>query len=240
MLSVKPWKPEHVVRLLAGLLASISLGVLIVAGYEGIATEAGKPKNHLFIFAVGTFSFHGVALVMIDVFLRAHKVRWSEAFGFNEPRKTRAILLAIMVAVIVLPMARSLYELSVMILQQFQMSVEPQETVKALQKESISLAQKITYGLGAILIAPFIEELVFRGILYPAVKQSGHRTLALWGISLLFAATHANLAALLPLTFLAVILTLLYETTNNIMAPILTHSLFNAANYFWLVWGRGA
>jgi membrane protease YdiL (CAAX protease family) len=39
----------------------------------------------------------------------------------------------------------------------------------------------------------------------------------------------------LSLTVLAVILTLLYETTDNLLAPILTHSLFNLANFFWLV-----
>jgi membrane protease YdiL (CAAX protease family) len=220
------------------LLASISLGVLIVAGYEGIAAEAGKPRNQLFILAVGTFSFHGVALVLIDVFLRAHQIRWSEAFGFNEPRRTRAVLLALVVGVIVLPIARSLYELSAMILQRFQMPVEPQQAVKALQT-SVTVTQQIMYGLAAIFIAPIIEELVFRGILYPAVKQSGHRKLALWGISIFFAATHGNMAALVPLVFLAVMLTLLYETTNNLMAPILTHSFFNAVNFAYILWGRG-
>jgi membrane protease YdiL (CAAX protease family) len=34
------------------------------------------------------------------------------------------------------------------------------------------------------------------------------------------------------LTFLAVILTLLYEFTGNLLAPITTHSLFNAVNFY--------
>lgn len=238
MLSEKPWKPVLVVRLLAGLLASISLGVLIVAGYEGIAAEAGKPKNHLFIFAVGTFSFHGVALVMIDAFLRAHQIGWKEAFGFAAPRRTRALLLATMVGVLVVPIAWSLYALAAKVMQRLQMPVEPQQAVQILQT-SVTLTQRIMYGIGAIVIAPFIEELVFRGILYPAVKQSGHRKFALWGISILFAATHGNMAALVPLVFVAVMLTLLYETTNNLMAPILTHSFFNAVNFLYLTLGRG-
>jgi membrane protease YdiL (CAAX protease family) len=32
---------------------------------------------------------------------------------------------------------------------------------------------------------------------------------------------------------------LLYEYTDNLLAPMLTHSLFNAANYFWLLWETG-
>jgi membrane protease YdiL (CAAX protease family) len=39
-----------------------------------------------------------------------------------------------------------------------------------------------------------------------------------------------------PLTILAVALTLLYEATDTLVAPIVTHSLFNAANFYWLLW----
>ena len=78
----------------------------------------------------------------------------------------------------------------------------------------------------------------FRGILYPAIKQSGWPQLALWGTSLFFALTHANVATFLPLTFFAMLLVFLYERTGNLLAPILTHSLFNAANYCALVFQR--
>jgi membrane protease YdiL (CAAX protease family) len=44
----------------------------------------------------------------------------------------------------------------------------------------------------------------------------------------------------LPLVVLAVALTWLYEATNNLLAPILAHSLFNMANFFWLVIERPA
>jgi len=90
-------------------------------------------------------------------------------------------------------------------------------------------------GLLAIVVAPFVEELVFRGLIYPTLKQNGFPGLALWGTSILFAAIHSNLMILLPLTFLAVVLTLLYETTDNLLAPIAAHSLFNFVNFFWFI-----
>ena len=49
------------------------------------------------------------------------------------------------------------------------------------------------------LLAPVAEELLFRGILYPAIKQAGFPRLALWGTSLLFAAMHMNLVTFVPL-----------------------------------------
>ena len=41
-----------------------------------------------------------------------------------------------------------------------------------------------------------------------------------------------------PLTVLAIFLTFLYETTRNLIAPILAHSLFNAANFVLLLLQR--
>jgi len=105
-------------------------------------------------------------------------------------------------------------------------------------QEATSFGELAVYGLFAIIIAPFVEELIFRGVLYPAIKQIGYRRLALWGTSIFFAVTHANLAAMVSLTFFAVILTFLYETTNNLLAPMITHSLFNFANYAFMIWQR--
>jgi membrane protease YdiL (CAAX protease family) len=79
------------------------------------------------------------------------------------------------------------------------------------------------------------EEVLFRGILYPAIKQAGHPRVALWGTALLFAAVHMNLVTFLPLAVLALVLTALYERTNNLLAPITAHVLFNALNFVTLL-----
>ena len=42
-------------------------------------------------------------------------------------------------------------------------------------------------------------------------------------------------ASIFRLVLLALLLTWLYETTNTLLAPILTHSLFNAVNFWWLL-----
>jgi membrane protease YdiL (CAAX protease family) len=77
--------------------------------------------------------------------------------------------------------------------------------------------------------------MLFRGILYPAVKQFGYPRLALWSTSLLFAAIHMNAVTFVPLATLALILTALYEWTDNLLAPIAAHVLFNALNFAMLL-----
>lgn len=234
MLSEKPWKPELVLRLLMAMFASMLLGVLIVTGYQSLAQESGRQRD-FFIFVVGVFSFHGVGLVLVNVFLRQHHMGWKDGFGFNAPRLGRAIILALTVGVVMLPIAWSLTGLSSQLLRLLQMPVEPQQAVKVLQSAKGDAQALFYHALAAIFIAPFVEELIFRGIVYPTIKQRGYHKLALWGTSILFALIHGNLMIFVPLTVLAIFLTFLYETTNNLLAPILTHAFFNAVNYFYLI-----
>jgi membrane protease YdiL (CAAX protease family) len=235
MLSEKPWKPDLVLRLLAGLFSSMLLGVLIVNGYESLAGEVGKRGRDFFIFIVGVFSFHGVGIVLVNVFLRQHGMSWQQAFGFNSPRVGRAVSLALVVGVFILPIAWELSDLSAKALHFLNWRVEQQTAVQIMQNAT-SRWHLFYQAVAAIIIAPFVEETIFRGILYPTIKQLGFRKAALWGTSLFFAFTHANLVIFLPLVVLAIILTLLYETTNNLLAPIVTHSFFNAANFAYLLW----
>ena len=118
-------------------------------------------------------------------------------------------------------------------LPHFQMEPEEQLPIRVL-RASLSLGGRIALGAAAILLAPVAEEILFRGILYPAIKQAGYPRLALWGAALLFAAVHANLVTFVPLTVLALVLTALYERTNNLLAPIVAHALFNALNFVTL------
>jgi membrane protease YdiL (CAAX protease family) len=183
---------------------------------------------------IGTLSFHGVALVLIRGFLREHELSWTEAFGLLTPRVGKALLLAVVVAFAVLPIAWSLGQLSAQVMNFLNLDPVVQGPVQLLETAA-SIPMKLLIGILAIVVAPCVEELVFRGLIYPTLKQHGFPRVALWGTSLLFAAIHSNLMTLLPLTFLAVVLTLLYETTDNLLAPILTHSVFNFVNFLWVL-----
>jgi membrane protease YdiL (CAAX protease family) len=46
-----------------------------------------------------------------------------------------------------------------------------------------------------------------------------------------------NLVTFVPLLVLALALTLVYEKTGNLLAPITTHAMFNALN-FAMLWGE--
>ena len=58
-------------------------------------------------------------------------------------------------------------------------------------------------GLFAVVLAPVAEEFIFRGILYPLVKQLGSPRIAFFGVSALFAEIHFDAGTFVPLFVLA-------------------------------------
>ena len=217
--------------LVVGLMFSWSIGAFAMLGLKNYGPELSIPDERFYSFVIGTFSFQFVGLILAHVFLKVHEATWSEFLGFKLPNCGRAVLLGLGIAVLAVPVALLVNELSRVVVTHLMGTAEMQPTMKVLQV-SVSLPQRILFGATAILVAPLIEEILFRGILYRAFQQIGYPRLGLYGTSILFGLIHANLVTLLPLSCLAIVWALLYDRTNNLMASIASHSLFNAVNFF--------
>jgi membrane protease YdiL (CAAX protease family) len=233
VLSEKPWRAEAVFRLLLCLCGSLAAGGLSLQ-LLGPGGAAATPAWRFVSLAIGVVCFHGVGLLLVALFLREHEVSWSQAFGFESPGLGRALGLACFATTLALPIAWGLGQLSAMVMRWCHLDPEMQQAIQALQGAE-SWPERLMFALLAVVAAPVAEEVLFRGILYPFIKQAGFARLSLWGTAMLFAATHANLMTFLPLTFLALLLTLLYEKTDNLAAPIVAHALFNLANFVWIM-----
>ena len=90
----------------------------------------------------------------------------------------------------------------------------------------------------AVLLAPLGEEFFFRGLLFSTAKRFGWPKLGWFGVSFLFALIHVNAPTFLPLFVLALALTWLYEKTEGLLAPVIAHSLFNAANLLLILFAQ--
>jgi len=79
----------------------------------------------------------------------------------------------------------------------------------------------------AVVVAPLVEELVFRAGIYRYLKGRLPRWLAIFVSSLLFGLVHGNLHGLPGLVAVGVMLAIAYEATANIRVPIVFHACFN-------------
>ena len=224
----KPWVFSNLYLRAAIVLACFYTGLLLVAAafyFAGATSKSLSPGQ----MVIALLSLQGAGLVLVFFFLRQQQITWNEAFGFSNS-VARAVLIGCIAACIFTPLGFCLRFLSVEVLNHIpHVPIKPdeQQAVQTIRATSAWL-QRLILVASTILLAPAAEECFFRGILYPTIKQAGYPKLAFWLTSIAFAAIHQNLAAFIPLMVLAMLLILLYERTNNLVAPISAHATFNA------------
>jgi membrane protease YdiL (CAAX protease family) len=229
MLSEKPWKPERVALLLLGTAVCFCWFSLADGLAEHINGGKKLDENSLANLLLVTMSLHGSILLATGLALWWFRVSWREAFGFAAGDTGRAVLLGLLAAAVFLPVGWMLQLLSAEFMHMFRQDVPVQQAVEMLQ-DTDTWSSRIYFIVFSVLIAPAAEEILFRGIFYPAIKQAGFPRTALWGTAALFAAIHWNVPIFLPLLALGLALALLYELTNNLLACIAAHGMFNAVN----------
>ena len=235
MLSEKPWRTEAVLQFCGAQVVCLCLGITTVSLLHKLGAHGFQSDEDLGSIMVGTLCLQGAAWPLILFFLRQHGVGWGTAFGFRGPRPGLALLVAVLFILVVLPVILWLQWISISVLEKLGLPPENQAAVKLLT-DAKSTWTIVYLGVFAVVIAPVAEEFIFRGMLFPFLKQLGFPKLAWFGVSALFALIHLNLPTFVPLFALALALTWLYERTDNLLAPITAHALFNAANFAFLLW----
>jgi membrane protease YdiL (CAAX protease family) len=229
----RPWTlekaPGRIGVLMGGFYAALFLGYWVMK-------TSGRPEITVLQMVIAAISFQASGLVLVALLLREHGAAWDEAFGFCH-QWPRALAAGLVAATLFLPAGWGLQFCCAQALDFFhahwpQLGFKPelQQSVQTL-KVAQSFLDRFALAGVTILLAPLAEEMIFRGILYPWIKQLGFPRLALWITSLVFAGMHQNAISFLPLLLLALLLVWLYERTANLLAPIAAHSLFNALNF---------
>ena len=96
----------------------------------------------------------------------------------------------------------------------------------------------LTVLLGLVL-APIVEEVVFRGVLLPALSSRlGHWTATALS-SAGFAAVHLYAFSIPPIFVLAVLLAVSFIRTRSLWVPIVAHALFNGIGIGLVYLARG-
>ena len=225
MISERPWRAEAVLLLGSGLLIVLSMSVFasaLMKGKDAPPDFAG--------FVVSTVVAQVFAVGLIHFFLRAHQMSWRDLLGLRRPRLLSVMFYAVGLALVAMLVTWGINYLIIKVITMVYKPPEQQMAVQVLENATRP-AERAVFALAAIVLAPFVEEILFRGILYPLVKQRGYPRLALWGTSLLFAAVHIHAATFVPLFVFGLILAWIYERTDTLLAPILTHSIFNTINF---------
>ena len=86
--------------------------------------------------------------------------------------------------------------------------------------------------LGAVVLAPILEEILFRGLIAKALNRNLHPWLAIILSSLVFGAVHGTIIGFIYASIIGAFMCWIYFKTNSLLSSILFHIGFNAISYF--------
>lgn len=104
----------------------------------------------------------------------------------------------------------------------------PAQPIVTFLLENPGWSERLAVAAVAIVVAPIVEELIYRGCLYGICRQYVGRLPAVVFSSVVFAVIHGHVPSLPGLFALAFALALVYERTGSLWAPIGMHALFNS------------
>ncbi len=236
MLPPKHWQPERVLRLFFTILFGFGAAGLLIQLVVLMYSRRGIEPPQALLLCLGSLALHGVAIPALILFVRGHGFTVLSAFGILGTRPWRALVLGTLLAVGMLPVGYTLLSAVRAALDALGYPADAQDHVKLLLGSKSPLIRGYLFAF-AVIIAPCVEEALFRGVLYPFIRDLGYPRLAFWGTAILFGLIHLNRAAFLPLTLFGFALSWLYQRTGNLLAPVTAHALFNLAPFVVLASG---
>lgn len=180
--------------------------------------------------AIAIVIFHGLILIGIFHFLRKSHRTWSQVFGRWEEKFGIRTLVGIGWGVALFVVGRGTMWLWAGLLKFFSIQAHQQEAIIALLHHP---TWEIILILGSLslVVAPVMEELLFRGMLYGTMRKTLSRSLALWSTAILFSIFHANLLTFLPLVVFGLLQALAYDRWRTLWPVIIGHATFNLINF---------
>lgn len=215
---------------LAGFLFILH-GLFQSAMIIGLGQADGAPDSDVGarLVVVQSLLFHGAALFYVIGILIRFRIRPLSAFGIHLPRLSRSAGLAVLFYLVALPHVMLYGWLSRWGLDAIGHEIGMQPVLRLLSGRQPGWVYLYLIGL-AVLVAPVVEEVVFRGIALPLLIQRMGKAPAVILVSLVFSAMHAHLTSFVPLFVIGAAFSLAYLRTGDLAVPILMHTVFNAVN----------
>lgn len=105
-----------------------------------------------------------------------------------------------------------------------------------------SMYTRVATAFVALATAPLIEEVIYRGVLYPAVEKATGMGIAIVVVSFLFAGVHVlqyknNISVIVMITMLSIVLTVARAVTGSMLPSFIIHLVFNGIQSVVIVAG---
>ena len=175
------------------------------------------------------------AICGIAFVLNSRQISIRHAFGVKRSLLLKHIKQGMICYLAIMPFVMIASLIYMQILTKFGIDVGHQPVIEILVDPMRPTWIQLTIVLLAVISAPLIEELFFRGLMLPLALGRMSPLLAVLFVSILFAAIHMHLPALVPIMVLAIGLSAGYIATGSMVVPIVAHATFNTVSISVLI-----
>ncbi len=212
------------VRLLAGLLVGLGSGAQDSGGGDVLTLT-------VILLTAQTAIVLGMVYALV---IRKYGLSWAE-LGLR-PVSRRWCVRAALVAILMMPVVAVVNSLVPTVTNEpFQ---NPQ--IYALAPMGFSWAGLIIMTVMAGVVAPIAEEIAFRGLLYPWLRDRWGVPAAAVASGLCFAVLHGVVILIPALTVIGIVLAVLYQRSGSLWTAVIAHGIFNSVMILALYAGLAA
>jgi len=199
---------------------AILVSILALLSYAARLGDGETPDDVLYLWstAVGGLIQYGIILVLVLLLARGLA---PSTLGLRRPRswagaagRLAAALVAIWIVGFVL---------------NFFLEAGEEQGLVPDEWDASRAAPFVANFLVVALVAPFVEELTYRGLGYAAVRDAFGAIAAIAVTAVAFGLAHGLVIALPVLTIFGAILAWLRYSTDSIYPPMILHAVFNGA-----------
>lgn len=191
--------------------------------------EAFSLKSDMYSYAESYLKYAlyvqiAAAIISFFIYLFITRLRKQNIFkvcSFRDTETANLVISSILGISLVLPVSL------LMNLVPFKdISIKTQESINSIVEGNSIFVVILALGI----IAPFIEELIFRGLIFSELKRIMPIPAVILVQAFLFAIYHGNLYQTIYAFFLGIVLGYVLYKTGSIVAPILIHIFYNTSN----------
>ncbi len=222
------WRPWNLSDVQPLLLLLVGAFVVSLAGQALLVASSARVEaaTSSVLVVVQSVLFHWLGLGALVWLLRRRRLSWRSAFGLNPATFGRDAFHGLLTLLGTMPILVAAAFLCNFVLQLFGFQPTLQDVAFIISDET-SPWMRAYFVLLAVVIAPVFEELLFRGMLLPALARRYGAATATLVISVVFASIHGHVPSLVPLFILSLSLCLAYIGTGSLVSSIIMHAVFN-------------
>lgn len=231
MLVTKPSVPAFKIRwweVLAVLGAALGFSVLTAVGIALALGGANPAKakalagSEAYVLSVLAISTIGMIGAVYFIVILRRRIGW-RGFGLK-PMRLRAVVLSLVAGLLCVPLMGIIGSVVQKLLGR--PMVSPQ--LPFLAPAGFSYTALVGMLIIGGLLAPFAEEMIFRGLLFGWLR----RFVLVWPAALISAAAFGLVHGLVPIIFAAaavgLVLAFAYEKTGSLWSPVIIHATQNS------------